>query len=194
MNRLYADDLKVKDALQIYFSQYHFKDGGYNDKFFKIKLTDSIFVPLPNIKARIDAVKIHDIHHLITEYTAVYKGEAEIGAWELASGCGKYWVGWILNMGSFIIGMLFYQRSLLKAFLNGRLAKTNLCYRTVYNDALLNKTVGELRKEILPEASAKNSAKDYWMFACWCFISLFYHLAIVSVFIYCVIKLISFFL
>lgn len=189
----YADNLKVKDALQIYFSQYHFKDGGYNDKFFRIKLTDSLYVPLPNIKARVDAVKIHDIHHLITEYTAVYKGEAEIGAWELASGCGRFWIGWILNMGSFMIGMLFYQRPLLKAFLNGRLVKKNLCYDRVYNDDLLNKTVGELRKEILPEPTAKNSAKDYWMFVCWCFISLFYHVAVFSVFIYCIVKVISFF-
>jgi len=57
----YADDLKIKDALQFYFSQYHFKDGGYNDKFFKIKLGPT-FIPVPNIKARLDAVKFHDIH------------------------------------------------------------------------------------------------------------------------------------
>ncbi|MEP7168482.1 MAG: hypothetical protein ABI855_03870 [Bacteroidota bacterium] len=188
----YADNLKVKDALQIYFSQYHFKDGGYNDWFFKIKV-GSFYVPFPNIKPRVDAVKLHDLHHLLTEYNANYKGEAEIGGWEIGSGCGRYWMAWILNMGSFIIGMLFYQQPLLKAFLDGRLVKTNLYQGTIYNDDLLNKSVGELRKGILPQSTTKNSAKDYWLFACWCLISLIYHLAVVSIFIYCVIKLISFF-
>ena len=34
----YPDNLIVKDALEVYFSKYHFKDGGYQDKFFKIKI------------------------------------------------------------------------------------------------------------------------------------------------------------
>src|SRR5438105_3758844 len=130
---MFNDSLKVKDALQIYFSQYHFKDGGYRDKYFKIKL-GNFFIPVPNIKARLNAVKIHDIHHLVTGYTALYKGEAEIGAWEIASGCGRYWVAWMLNLGSVLIGMLFYQRALLQAFLDGRLAKTNLYRHVNYND------------------------------------------------------------
>jgi len=34
-------------------------------------------------------------------------GEAEIGAWEIASGCGKYIPAWILNMAAFAYGVLF---------------------------------------------------------------------------------------
>lgn len=189
---MYSDSLKIKDALQIYFSQYHFKDGGYKDRFFKIKLTGSFYIPVPNIKPRVNAVKIHDIHHLVTEYNANYKGEAEIGAWEIASGCGKYWVAWILNLGSFVIGMLFYQRPLLKAFLDGRHAKTNLYQGTIYNDELLNKTVGELRNRILPPANSKNSATDYLLLVFWCIISLLYHLIIGWVFICALIQIFSF--
>src|SRR5438552_1307220 len=96
----YSDSLKIKEALQVYFSLYHFKDGGYADKYFKIKL-GRLFIPVPNIKARVNAVKLHDIHHLVTEYTARFDGEVEIGAWEIASGCGKYWIAWILNLGTF---------------------------------------------------------------------------------------------
>lgn len=188
----YSDDLKVKDALQIYFLQYHFKDGGYNDRFFKIKLTGSLYVPVPNIKSRVDAVKIHDIHHLVTGYTAKYKGEAEIGAWEIASGCGKYWVAWVLNLGSFIIGILFYQRPLFMAFMYGRHVKTNLYQGAVYNDELLNKTVGELRDEILSKAPCKNSTKDYLLFVFWCLVGLLYHIGIVYIFILCVEKLVLF--
>ena len=105
------DSLKIKDALQLYFSEYHFLNGGYDFKWFKIKL-GPIFIPLPNIKARADAVKIHDIHHVLTEYKATWKGEAEISGWEIASGCGKYYAAWILNLGSFFYGMIFFPREL----------------------------------------------------------------------------------
>jgi hypothetical protein len=186
----YEDNLKIKDALQIYFNQYHFKDGGYQDKFFRIKL-GKILIPVPNIKARVEGVKIHDIHHLVTNYSALYKGEVEIGAWEIASGCGRYWVGWILNLGSILIGILFYQRSMFKAFLYGRLAKTNLYRDTVYNEELLNKTVGELRDEILPPQEAKNSVKDYLLFIFWCAVSLVYHFAFAAVGVIVVWKIYS---
>lgn len=189
---MYDDSLKVKDALQLYFSQYHFKDGGYNEKWFKIKL-GNIYIPLPNIKARVDAVKLHDIHHLITEYNANYKGEAQIGGWEIASGCGRFWVAWILNMGSFVIGILFYQRSLLKAFLDGRLVKSNLYANGIYDESLLNKTVGELRNEMEIDSHQENSFSDYLMFILWCAISLLYHFAVIAFLIFCINRFINFF-
>ena len=79
-------------------------------KLFKIKL-GPVFIPLPNTKARVDAVKFHDIHHLLTEYPATLRGEAEIGAWEIASGCGKYYAAWVLNFGSFFYGMFFFPKA-----------------------------------------------------------------------------------
>ena len=189
---LYGENLKIKDALQIYFSEYHFKDGGYADKYFKIKLW-RLYIPVPNIKARVDAVKIHDIHHLVTEYNALYKGEVEIGAWEIASGCGRYWVAWILNLSSFFIGILFYRRSLLKGFMDGRHALTNLYSHSIYNDELLNRTVGELRNEILPCSNSENSLMDYLHFTAWCILSVLYHLVLVAATGYLANKIISHF-
>src|SRR5687767_9424048 len=112
---VYPDEMKVKDALQIYFAKYHFANGGYDDKFFKIK-TGPFYIPLPNVKDRVDAVKIHDIHHLLTEYPAVWKGEIEIGAWEIASGCGSFWAAWLLNFGAIGIGIFLYPKALITAF------------------------------------------------------------------------------
>jgi hypothetical protein len=140
-----ADHLMLRDALQLYFAQYHFKDGGYADRWFRIKL-GPLFIPLPNIKARVEAVKIHDVHHLLTGYRADWKGEVEIAGWELASGCGRYWVAWLLNGGSFLIGLFLYPRALFAAFRRGRGVKRNLYHGTVYDDALLSMTVQELRQ------------------------------------------------
>ncbi len=183
----FPDSLKVKDALQIYFSLYHFKNGGYNLKWFKIKV-GALYLPLPDIKARVDAVKIHDLHHLVTQYKATYRGEAEIGAWEIASGCEKYSVAWLLNLGSVLVGMLFYPRALLQAFLRGRRAATNLYYNTTYNEALLTKTVGELRATIDVDSAKRNTPNDYLLFFLCCLVALVYHAAVLGLLVAVVCK------
>jgi hypothetical protein len=180
----YSDSLKVKDALQQYFSKYHFANGGYDLKWFKIKM-GFLYIPLPNTKARVAAVKIHDIHHLLTEYEADYRGEAEIAGWEIASGCKKYSAAWILNFGSFFYGMFFFPGYLFRAFMRGRRMKTNLYYKTIYNEALLNKTVGELRQLVEINSTRKNIRKDYLYFVFYCFITL----AAATIFFFSVFKL-----
>jgi hypothetical protein len=167
----YPNQLKLKDALQLYFSRYHFANGGYNLKWFKIKI-GPIFIPLPNTKARIAAVKLHDIHHITNEYEANLKGEAEIGAWEIASGCGKYYVAWLLNFASFFYGLFFFPRAVYKAFMKGRKAATNFYHFNSYNNVLFDKTVGELRAIIQPTLSSRNSFTDHLWFCTWCLLVL----------------------
>jgi len=160
---VYADDMIVRDALQLYFSKYHFENGGYHLKWFKIKI-GPLFIPLPNTKARVEAVKLHDLHHIATEYPATLKGEAEIGGWEIASGCGKYYAAWILNTGSFFLGLLFFPKALFRAFMKGRNSRPNLYQNTTYDDQLLNKTVGELRANLGLNISYKHPLTDYLLF------------------------------
>ena len=144
----YPDDMLVRDALQHYFAQYHFKDGGYSDRWFRIKL-GPLFIPLPNIKARVDAVKIHDLHHVITGYRADWKGEVEIAGWELAGGCGRYWVAWLLNTGSFTVGSVIHPRALFRAVRQGRAIARNLYHGNMPLEVLLKMTIGELRGQVL---------------------------------------------
>lgn len=182
----YPETLIVKDALKIYFDEYHFKDGGYDLKWFKIKL-GPLFIPLPNIKSRVDAVRIHDIHHLLTEYNADWKGEVEIGAWEIATGCGKYWAAWLLNLGSLFIGMFLFPRALYKAFMRGRKCKTSLYYNSNYPE-LLSKTLGELREKIHFDKQGKNSFADILLFLTWCLIALCYHILVILILLFCINK------
>jgi hypothetical protein len=158
------DTQKIKDALQDYFSKYHFADGGYNLKWFKIKLGPFYF-PFPNTTSRIAAVKLHDIHHLLTGYTALLKGETEIGAWEIASGCGPYKIAWLLNFGSFFYGIFLYPKSLYHAFMRGRRATTNLYYSSLYNDALLSTTVFELKQQLGIDSKTTNTFSDQLLFS-----------------------------
>lgn len=143
----YPDEMPVRAALEHYFAQYHFKDGGYNARWFHIKL-GPLLIPLPNVPARVEAVKIHDLHHIVTGYTAHWKGEVEIAGWELGGGCGRYWVAWLLNMGSFILGLFLYPRALFRAFAAGRSVPCNLYHGSGYAE-LLDLSVGDLRQRIL---------------------------------------------
>ena len=144
----YPDDMKVKDALQLYFTKYHFKDGGYHDRYFRIKI-GRVFIPVPNTKGRIDAVKMHDIHHILTGYPALWKGEVMIAGWELSSGCGKYYMAWILNTGSFLAGLFLYPCALYSGLVAGSKIKTNLYKGFTYDETLLNSTVGQVRKRLM---------------------------------------------
>jgi len=96
--------MKIGDALRIFLKKNNFTTGGHNDKYLKIR-RGKIFIPILNTNAKIKAVKLHDIQHLLTEYLADLKGEVIIGAWKIASGCNKSFVAWFLNFYSFSIGL-----------------------------------------------------------------------------------------
>ena len=161
----YPDSEIIQDALQRYFDHYHFNNGGYFDKWFKIKFFGPFVLTLPNIKARVDAVKLHDIHNLLTEYVADLRGESEIGAWEIAAGCGKYYVGWVLNSGTLVYGTVIWPGRIYKAFMAGRHCSC-LYHDTAYqyNQELLSKKVGELRNEFGINSKAKNTIFDRLLF------------------------------
>jgi len=167
----YDDSLILKDALQIYFSRHHFPNGGYEKKFFNIKI-GKLKIPFPNTEGRKKAVKFHDIHHVLTEYDADWPGEVEIGGWEIGSGCGKHYIAWFLNFGSFTWGVFSYPQKLFKAFMHGRNTKTNFYYDTIYNDQLLNSRIGELRKKLHFQFDRRNTLIDYVYFFSICILGI----------------------
>src|SRR4030095_13679169 len=94
-------------------------DGGYHSRVFWLGV-GRLKVPLPNLPARGRAVRLHDLHHFLTGYDTSWRGETEIAAWELASGCKQYWAAWWLNFGAFAIGLFIAPRPLWAAFVRGR--------------------------------------------------------------------------
>ena len=92
------------------------------------------------------AVKLHDLHHVLTGYPTSWTGEGEIGAWELASGCRNHWAAWYLNFSAALIGLLIAPRRVLSAFRRGR-RERNL-YGGELSDALLEETVGAARARL----------------------------------------------
>ncbi len=72
--------LCVREAQVHYFETRGFpQDGGYADRWLKLRLGPIPFW-FPNTNARRRAVRLYDIHPLLTGYDTDWKGEAEIGA------------------------------------------------------------------------------------------------------------------
>lgn len=162
---LYSADSNLRAARERYFEINNFKDGGYEEGWVKMKAG---FVPIwfPNTVARVKAVKFHDIHHVLTEYPTTWAGEAEIGAWEVATGCAKHYQAWLLNLLAFAIGLVINPRGVYRAFMRGR--HTRNLYRTTYSDELLACTVGEMRRELsLDQEPSEPSAADRRAFLFW---------------------------
>ncbi len=141
----YSDSLTLAEARAQYFQRSGFDESSYTAKWVKLKLGPIPFA-FPNSEGRKAAVKLHDLHHVATEYDTSWTGEAEIAAWEIGAGCGRYVAAWVLNTMAMAVGFVHSPRRVVKAFRRGR--KSTSLYRTRYSDDLLRMTVGELRQQL----------------------------------------------
>lgn len=167
---LYEPELTLLEARKRYFKINNFKDGGYDDRWVKMK-AGPIPIAFPNTKARVRAVKFHDLHHVLTEYPTTWTGESEIGAWEIATGCAYHYPAWLLNLYAFAIGLVISPVTTYRAFVRGR-HSSNL-YRRVFDDELLSRKVGKMRSELsLGEPCAQATRRDKLDFIGWSLVSI----------------------
>lgn len=102
------------------------EDGGDSSPWVDFKL-GPIPMPFPNTDARRAAVKLHDVHHVLTGYRMDIIGEFEISAWEIAAGCGRFPVAWFLNLMGLTLGLVVSPRRVSRAFWRG--ARSSTLYR-----------------------------------------------------------------
>jgi hypothetical protein len=142
----YDGSWTLRQARARYFADNDFgPDGGYNDRWVKLKL-GPIPYAIPNTAGRVRAVRYHDLHHIMTGYRTNWIGEFEISAWEVGSGCRDLLAAWFLNLGGTFAGMFLSPRRVFRAFVRGR--NTRNLYGRVFDDALLDARVGEVRAEL----------------------------------------------
>ncbi|WP_437278874.1 hypothetical protein WME90_48010 [Sorangium sp. So ce375] len=141
----YDEGLTMREARAIYFEVNRFgADGGYGDAWVDFKL-GPLPVPFPNTRARVRAVRYHDLHHVLTGYDTNAIGEFEIAAWELGAGCKGFAAAWQLNLGGLFAGLLSAPRRTVRAFFRGR--RSESLYGRPF-EQLLEREVGELRREM----------------------------------------------
>jgi len=170
------ETLSVREARARWFAENGFDaDGGYTKRWFRIE-SKPIPVYLPNLKPRVEAVRLHDLHHVVTGYGTDWRGEAEIGAWEIAGGCGRYWAAWVLNFGAFGFGLIAAPRRTWRAFVRGRHSR-NL-YGGEFRESLLDEAVRALRERLgLEGPPPAATTGDRLAFAGWSAFVVAWHLA-----------------
>lgn len=162
---LYSPELTLRAARERYFESNRFEGGGYEEGWVKMK-AGPVPIWFPNTVARVKAVRFHDLHHVLTEYPTTWRGEAEIGAWEVATGCAAHYQAWLLDLLAFAIGLGLCPRRVYRAFMRGRRSR-NL-YRTVFSDELLARRVGDVRRELeLDKTTAAPTSADRRAFVFW---------------------------
>ena len=126
-------------------------DGGDSLEWVPLKLWKWT-IKIPNTEGRRRAVRLHDLHHIVTGYRTDLTGEAEIAAWELASGCFRWPAALVLNAFALVLGLVIAPRRVLRAWARGRQTKNLYSYDGV--EALLPRTVGAVQRELGLEAPA----------------------------------------
>lgn len=158
--------LTLGEARDRYLADNGFGDGGYEARWVTL-MAGPLPIRLPNTAARVRAVRLHDLHHPLTGYDTTWTGEAEIGAWEIASSCAGHAAAWVLNLAAIAIGVAIAPVRTFRAFVRGR-HSANL-YRTSFDDALLARPFAEVRSELaLDRAWPGGTIADGLAFAAWC--------------------------
>jgi hypothetical protein len=131
-----------------------------------------------NSRGRRRAVRFHDLHHVLTGYRTTFRGECEIGGWELSSGCADHWAAWFLNLGVFGAGMLCAPLDVWRAFQRGR--DSGNLYRATFDDALLARRLGDVRGQLrLGEKTKRAGIGDLSAFAAWSLVGVPFFLALI---------------
>lgn len=140
-------------------------DGGYDDDWSEAVFGD---VPyrVPNGPARAEALRLHDLHHLVTGYATDWRGESEISAWELgAGGPSTTAYAWVITLWGLFVGLVALPERTLQAFLRGR-GSTNL-YGAPFDPALLGETTDALSARLRVDAERARGARDGLAFTGW---------------------------
>ncbi len=139
---IYDPQINLGTARAEYFRRSGFPlDGGYSERWIKVKVWH-VPIWLPNTEGRRRAVKLHDLHHVLTEYPTTWRGEAEISAWEIGSGgLQKFWAGWWLDLMNVAQGIIINLGGVYRGFMRGR--QTRNLYAAEFNEELLDSLVGD---------------------------------------------------
>ena len=138
-----------RDLLPAFYRQYQLgDDGGQSSSHVRIELTKKISLYFPNFEARRKAIFKHDVHHMVTGYTSTFKGETEIGAWEIGSGCRHYWAAFVLDIAAITPGTVINPGGVYKAFVRGRRTK-NLYADSFTDEQVMDMPLAEIKKELL---------------------------------------------
>jgi hypothetical protein len=111
----------LRQARQRFFVENGFAaDGGYEQPW-QDAMFGSVPYAVPNPPVRRAALRVHDLHHVLTGYATDWRGESLISAWELGSvGASRNAYAWVIALFGFFVGLVALPRATWRAFMRGR--------------------------------------------------------------------------
>jgi hypothetical protein len=143
----FAAHRPVVEGRDAYLAENGFNTDAYEAGWVVVSLFGVSF-RTPTTERRRRALKLHDLHHVVTGFGTDLVGEAEISAWELRRGLrglGLY-VGAII-VAVALVGLFIAPRRTVRAWRASR-ADGSLFHTGRDYESLLRMTVGELRREL----------------------------------------------
>ncbi len=119
-----------------------FDDGEVVHKWIEWVKLGPIPIPIPNPPSRVQALKLHDVHHIVTGYGTDWIGEYEISGWEVGAGLHTNPVAWTFCLMGHTAGLVVCPRKTVRAFARGRRCRTLLDQDP---DVVFGKTLAEGR-------------------------------------------------
>lgn len=101
-----------------------FDDGEVVHKWIEWVKLGPIPIPIPNPPSRVQALKLHDVHHIVTGYGTDWIGEYEISGWEVGAGLHRNPVAWTFCLMGHTAGLVVCPRKTVRAFARGRRGRT----------------------------------------------------------------------
>lgn len=136
------------------------QDGGVTERWALVRIA-GLPVAYPNIGARRAVVPGHDLNHVVSGYATDLRGEGEIAAWEVGSGCGPLWFAWVIDLAAMVVGLRWPVRT-LRAFARGR--QSDNLFGAPY-EASLDRPVADLRAELRLDRPIRVRPRDVVLFA-----------------------------
>ncbi|HZV68989.1 MAG TPA: hypothetical protein VFG10_05570 [Saprospiraceae bacterium] len=157
-----VDEMTPAELLPVFYENNNLgEDGGLSSPVVRIEVSRNFHFYMPNYNARRKAVLWHDVHHLVTGYSAAtFIGECEISAWEIASGCGKYWAAFIIDTSGVMLGCFINPRKIIQAYARGRRTK-NLYHDDFAKEKVLQTSVGELKNVLGLDKVKKETSASF---------------------------------
>lgn len=152
--------ITLREAVSQFYLRHGFpEDGGVSADSWSPFGCRDLKVHLPNFAWRRKAIPFHDLHHVLTGYPFCPTGEFEMAAWEFAAGRYPNPLTTLFCIPLVGLGACLTPKRSLAAFVRGKHSQTLYTGRD-YQE-LLDKSVAEVRAEILPNGPVAATPRHY---------------------------------
>lgn len=121
-----SDDTRLGELRQAFLGNKGFVGDDDPHRWIEWVRLGPLPIPVPNPPSRPHALKLHDLHHILTGYGTDWRGEYQISGWEVGAGLYRNPVAWMFCLLGLAAGLVVCPRLTVRAYARGRQGRTLL--------------------------------------------------------------------